>query len=109
MWVNFRLQYLRRAACRDQGGLCYYCLRPMHGDVTAEHLLAQRDGGKDTRKNIVATHRLCNSRRHQLFPVEAPEPMAYAILIMLAELAGFDLEELAQARTRRISTGPMPL
>nr|WP_240531127.1 HNH endonuclease [Variovorax boronicumulans] len=80
----------------------------MHGDCTAEHLQARRDGGRDTRENIVATHRLCNSRRHQLFPVEAPEPMAYAILIMLAELAGIDLEDLAQTRPRRISTGPMP-
>lgn len=34
--------------------------------------------------------------------------MAYAILIMLAELEGIDLEDLAQTRPRRISTGPMP-
>ncbi|BEP50504.1 HNH endonuclease [Variovorax sp. V116] len=103
------LQSLRRAACREQGGVCYYCLQPMRGDVTAEHLQARRDGGKDTRENIVAAHRLCNSRRHQLFPIEAPEPAAYANLIALARVAGFDLEDLAQARSRRISTGPVPL
>ncbi|MNY53348.1 HNH endonuclease [compost metagenome] len=104
------LQSLRSAACRAQRGLCFYCLQPMRGDVTAEHLQARCDGGKDTRENIVAAHRLCNSRRHQLFPVEPPGPMAYANLVSLAEVAGFDLQDFAQAaRSRRISTGPMPL
>lgn len=104
------LRSLRRAACREQGGLCYYCLLPMRSDVTAEHLQARCDGGKDTRENIVAAHRLCNSRRHQLFPVEPPEAMAYANLVTLAKVAGIDLQEFAQAtRSRRISTGPMPL
>lgn len=100
------LQFLRRAACREQGGLCYYCLQPMRRDITAEHLKARRDGGKDTRKNVVAAHQLCNARRHQLFPVEAPEPTAYANLIALAEVAGLDLEDLAQPHEHRISTGP---
>jgi len=81
----------------------------MGGDVTAEHLKARQDYGKDTRGNIVAAHRICNSQRHQLFPDEAPEPMHFALLVGLAEAAGIELSELAQAvRSRRISTGPMP-
>jgi len=106
MRAQYHLRSLRHSACREQGGLCYYCLRPMHSDVTAEHLQARRDGGKDTRKNIVAAHRLCNARRHQLFPIEAPEPTTYANLITLAEVAGLDLEDLAQPHEHRISTGP---
>ena len=106
---HLHIQFLRRCACRAQSGLCFYCLKPMGGDVTAEHLKARQDHGKDTRGNIVAAHRICNSQRHQLFPHEAPEPMHFALLVGLAEAAGIELSELAQAaRSRRISTGPMP-
>lgn len=104
------LQFLRRAACRDQGGLCFYCLLPMRGDVTAEHLQARQKGGKDSRENVVAAHSRCNSQRHQLFPFEAPEPMTYANLIALVGAAGLDIRDFAQAtRSRTISTGPIPL
>jgi hypothetical protein len=43
---------------------------------TAEHLKAKRDGGRDSRDNIVAACLLCNSRRHRGARI-APTPDAY--------------------------------
>ena len=85
----------RLAAFKRQKGLCYYCHMPMwlvkqsqfaskHGltkgevrrlQCTAEHLVARQDGGKNSRNNIVAACRFCNSTRH-LIKVP-PKPAEY--------------------------------
>ena len=82
--MSHALQALRRAAAESQDNLCYYCRCPMwHSDVrhfsetfglsepqaqllqcTAEHLQAKRDGGRNTKTNVVAACRFCNTRRH---------------------------------------------
>jgi HNH endonuclease len=70
----------RNAAASKQNWICYYCEKPMGGkgspfykltsennsnlSATAEHLLARQDGGPDSPDNIVATHKICNRRRH---------------------------------------------
>ena len=64
-----------------QGGRCFYCELPMwvQGNedkeeasgnpwqlqCTAEHLTARCEGGLNSRNNIVAACRFCNSRRHR--------------------------------------------
>jgi len=86
------LQILRAQACKQQGGRCFYCGRPMWTNdarvfakqlgisrkqalplrCTAEHLIARQDGGKDASENIVAACYACNHERHEL-PL-APSP-----------------------------------
>lgn len=83
----------RAIAFHEQGGRCYYCDKPMwlddpsafaqkHGlpdsrlknlQATAEHLVAQCDGGGNAKSNIVAAHALCNRRRHQRKTALPPE------------------------------------
>lgn len=75
----------RIRAFNSQRGLCYYCCFPMWLEdpkgfgakwnltsndtlarrCTAEHLLAQQDGGTDAAKNIVAACLKCNQGRHR--------------------------------------------
>ena len=63
---------LRKAACRQQLGLCYWCADPMFMDVepthpklcTADHLIPRYAGGKTVAGNIVAACRACNSTRN---------------------------------------------
>ena len=78
----------RNIAFKNQSGRCYYCGAPMWQNdtceefarlygistkkakrlqCTAEHLIAQCDGGKHTQENIVAACLWCNRRRHQHF------------------------------------------
>ncbi|WP_285410886.1 HNH endonuclease signature motif containing protein [Variovorax sp. efr-133-TYG-130] len=78
----------RERARRAQRGTCIYCCRPMGKDVTAEHLVARMDGGKDSRGNIVAACRRCNAGRHALFPAGAPEPETYQAFVLLMRAAG---------------------
>lgn len=40
---------------------------------TAEHLVAQQDGGRDTASNIAAACWLCNTRRHKRKTPPCPE------------------------------------
>lgn len=60
----------------------------MGNDVTAEHLVARMDGGKDARGNIAAACRCCNAGRHTLFPAGAPEPETYQAYVLLKSAAG---------------------
>lgn len=46
---------------------------------TAEHLLAQQDGGNDVESNIAAACWLCNTRRHKR--KSPPSPDAYRALV----------------------------
>lgn len=72
-----KLIELRDEAYDEQGGLCYYCNKPManpksQGETTnpmrcsAEHLNQVRNGGKARKGNIVAAHQRCNQEREEL-------------------------------------------
>jgi len=47
------------AYLRD-GGDCFFCGKPLAGDVTCEHLLARAEDGKRQAANIVLAHFECN-------------------------------------------------
>ena len=79
------LKRLRADAFARQNGLCFYCGQPMWLDdcaafareygltlrqarrrqCTAEHLIARKDGGRESASNIVAACRGCNQTRHR--------------------------------------------
>ncbi|MEA9475875.1 HNH endonuclease [Xanthomonas campestris pv. campestris] len=48
---------------------------------TAEHLVAQQDGGKGVAGNVVAAHARCNQGRHKRLG-QAPSPDAFRTLVM---------------------------
>lgn len=98
MSSSHRIQNLRKRAFHQQGGRCYYCgvrmwlACPSELPVgrrseaalakircTAEHLVAQCDGGAHTAGNIVAACARCNHTRHRL--QKPPEPPAYRQLV----------------------------
>jgi hypothetical protein len=76
-----RLKSLRISAYHAQSACCFYCGLPMwltspaelglksskarSFQCTAEHLVAQQDGGKDVPGNVVAVHAQCNQGRHK--------------------------------------------
>ena len=90
---SHRIQSLRRQAHERQAGRCYYCgvrmwlvsLEELPGvpttaaaaklRCTAEHLVAQAEGGRDTPANIAAACAHCNHTRHKR--KVPPEPAAY--------------------------------
>lgn len=93
-----KLQQLRTEAFHAQRGLCCYCGLPMWQTspdelkpfglrartaaplrCTAEHLIAQQDGGKDVARNIAAACWLCNTRRHKR--KSPPPPDAYRAFV----------------------------
>ena len=83
----------RNAAYHRQAGRCFYCTFHMwltdragfaaaHGltrrqadrlKATAEHLVAQQDGGRHG-ANVVAACHHCNQARHRFRPSTAPTP-----------------------------------
>lgn len=89
-----RIKVLRSQAFERQSGRCYYCcvrmwlfspaeLPGVPGKLTAwpklrctaEHLLPQSEGGRDTPSNIAAACAHCNQTRHKRkLP---PKPAAY--------------------------------
>lgn len=93
-----RIQVLRHRAYKQQDGRCYYCGVRMwltspselasitrspiawaRLQCTAEHLLAQSDGGTNSASNVVAACARCNHTRHRL--PRPPEPTAYRRLV----------------------------
>ncbi|MBS8225349.1 hypothetical protein [Vannielia litorea] len=93
--MNSALQTIRTRKFAEQKGLCHYCMQAMwsgdpktfcaqHGisrrkaklfQCTAEHLLANQNGGVVSATNIVAACRYCNATRHR---AKRPlEPEAY--------------------------------
>ena len=85
----------RQVAFSNQQGRCYYCEYSMWLEspdafaavfgisksaalrfrCTAEHLKARKDGGKNSRENIVAACSFCNMTRHR---AKSPQnPMIY--------------------------------
>lgn len=93
---NKHLKSLRIRAFHAQSGCCFYCglpmwltspdelgLRPRSArpyQCTAEHLVAQQDGGLDVSENVVAAHTRCNQGRHKQ-PGPAPSPDAFRALV----------------------------
>lgn len=79
------LQKLRLKAASRQNWRCFYCGVPTWEDdvegyakfyclslgaaqklkCTAEHLIARQDGGRNTKRNIVAACLFCNTTRHK--------------------------------------------
>lgn len=93
-----KLQRLRTDAFHAQKGRCCYCSLPMWNTLpdelkpfglsattatplrcTAEHLVAQQDGGRDVAGNIAAACWSCNQRRHKRKSPAPPE--AYRVFV----------------------------
>ena len=92
-----KIRKLRHQAFVRQSGRCCYCTLPIcEGDpaefaarhcislrkanylrCTAEHLVAQKDGGCDTAQNIAAACSWCNHMRHVRRQDKAPSPEKY--------------------------------
>ncbi|QWM99337.1 hypothetical protein DGN21_08380 [Xanthomonas sp. MLO165] len=93
---NERLKSLRIRAFHAQAGHCFYCSLPMwlaspnelglrHRSArpyqcTAEHLIAQQDGGLDVPENVVAARARCNQGRHKR-QGPTPSPGAFRTLV----------------------------
>jgi hypothetical protein len=91
-----RLKSFRTSAFLAQSGRCYYCGLPMWladpselglksrkaqaFQCTAEHLVAQQDGGRHVAGNVVAAHSRCNQCRHKRTG-PAPSPEAFRALV----------------------------
>lgn len=89
----------RTHAYRAQSGHCIYCGAPMWSQspeqfaaaygisladarrfqLTAEHLTARSEGGRDSRSNIAAACLYCNRMRHQR--KAPPTSLAYRVLV----------------------------
>ncbi|WP_427916223.1 HNH endonuclease [Stenotrophomonas maltophilia] len=98
-----RLKSIRTSAFHAQSGRCFYCGLPMWlaapselglkpskaraFQCTAEHLVAQQDGGRDVSGNVVAAHARCNQCRHKR-KGPAPSPDAFRALVMRRVNAG---------------------
>ena len=96
-----KLRQLRELAFNAQHGRCCYCgsamwlaspseldLRPsaaLRRQCTAEHLLARKDGGRNTRDNIAAACWLCNQRRHQRKHPLCPSAYRELVCLLIAK------------------------
>jgi len=68
--ISHKVSDLRRRAFYAQGGLCYWCGRPLTltgppspARATADHVDPRYAGGKDRPGNIVAACEPCNLKR----------------------------------------------
>lgn len=88
-----QIQRLRGLSFKLQDGRCYYCHQPMWASdpasfarhyglshrrarrhrVTAEHLIARSNAGRNEEANIVAACAYCNMGRHRTAKPLAPE------------------------------------
>lgn len=62
-------------AARD-GDACFFCGRPLEGDITVEHLVAVAHGGPNHVSNLYLAHAACNQ---EVGHMAAPEKVAFAI------------------------------
>lgn len=110
------LQIIRNRKAVRQRWTCYYCRQPMwrrniedfarrHGltmeqaallQVTAEHLRARCDGGRNSYANIAAACLTCNRMRHQLGDALSP-----------ADYVRFVRGELRAGRWHRVRINPI--
>ena len=108
----------RQHSFESQHRICYYCGQEMwliDPDAfaarwgltrkqikwlkcTAEHLVAQRDGGTDEASNIVAACLFCNTRRHKGRCHRAPDPSTYRLHV--ARRMAFGKWHLVRLRRR---------
>ncbi len=51
-----------------QGGLCFYCAKPVGGQATDDHLIPKAYGGADVTGNVVIAHRRCNQIKGDRLP-----------------------------------------
>ena len=95
--MNPKSRKFRHLAFIRQGCRCFYCSLPiwetepeqftalykikakkaLYLKSTAEHLVAQQDGGADSEENIAAACLWCNQMRHFKRSHKAPDPMKY--------------------------------
>jgi 5-methylcytosine-specific restriction endonuclease McrA len=61
LWGTRATGKLTRLVLARDGWICWLCGQP--GADTADHLVAQVDGGGNSIDNLRAAHRACNSRR----------------------------------------------
>ncbi|WP_207481168.1 HNH endonuclease [Arenibaculum pallidiluteum] len=52
----------------SQGGLCFYCGKPMGAAATDDHLIPRAYGGADLPGNVVLAHRRCNQLKGDRLP-----------------------------------------
>ncbi|MBF0680102.1 MAG: HNH endonuclease [Devosia sp.] len=82
--MSKKISRIRQAAFHTQGGLCWYCGRPMFTEIipksstrrwlcTAEHLRPRSEGGADNQSNIRAVCLFCNQTRHRMKQVLEPD------------------------------------
>ena len=101
--MGTRIQNIRKTKFIEQQGRCFYCNQPMweehveqfaltHGlsksaasrlRSTAEHLVAQRDGGADSVHNVVAACLFCNGTRHKTPKPKPPTDYAKKVRTQL--------------------------
>ncbi|MCC8470482.1 HNH endonuclease signature motif containing protein [Xanthomonas phaseoli] len=85
--VSSLVSSIRRFASeRSDGWPSYPPPTARYSQCTAEHLLAQQEGGKDTRGNIAAACWTCNQRRHRRKKLLTPE--AFKALVRRKVAAG---------------------
>lgn len=58
----------RELQLRSQKGLCWWCSKPMGTDITEDHLVSIKRGGKHDPRNIVLAHLSCNCSKGAKLP-----------------------------------------
>jgi len=70
---------------------------------TAEHLEARKDGGADSRSNIVAACLYCNQTRHRIKPAPSPDKLRVQVAKQLQN-NGWHKMKVALRLSNRIAT-----
>lgn len=73
MWTGDVRPFIKRFALTADQAALFEC--------TAEHKVAQKDGGKNTRSNIAAACWDCNHHRHAGDPGKAMDFLTYSIYV----------------------------
>lgn len=60
----------RSLQLRSQKGICWWCSKPMGEDITIDHVIALKRGGKHDPRNIVLCHLKCNCSKNDKLPQE---------------------------------------
>ena len=58
------------------GDNCFFCRKPLAGDLTVEHLVALAHGGPNHISNLVCAHAACN---HEAGHLSVAEKVALAL------------------------------
>lgn len=122
-----KIRKLRHQAFVRQSGRCCYCTLPIwEGNpaeftarycvslrkakyllCTAEHLIAQKDGGSDTAQNVAAACSWCNHMRHFRRQDKAPSPEKYKnrVTQLIAKRQWHPAIELCQMDSNSLACG----